>query len=145
MTQALSLYLDALRFGAAFTVFVSHWAGARYSGGLSWRMMGYGRTSVIVPLRVRHRVGDRNEGADTRGLCFQPDCPALFSNNARFPALRGTRPPRNRDRSPTLRSGIEPEPSRAFPRLRALGCIPRRDLGADDASGLQRSVLVAQL
>jgi peptidoglycan/LPS O-acetylase OafA/YrhL len=48
MTQALSLYLDALRFGAAFTVFVSHWAGARYSGGQFWRVMGYGRTSVIV-------------------------------------------------------------------------------------------------
>jgi hypothetical protein len=38
MTQALSLYLDALRFGAAFTVFVSHWAGARYSGGLFWQL-----------------------------------------------------------------------------------------------------------
>ena len=48
MTQALSLYLDALRFGAAFAVFVSHWAGARCSGGLFWRVMGYGRTSVIV-------------------------------------------------------------------------------------------------
>jgi peptidoglycan/LPS O-acetylase OafA/YrhL len=48
MTQALSLYLDALRFGAAFTVFVSHWAGERYSGGLFWQLMGYGRTSVIV-------------------------------------------------------------------------------------------------
>jgi peptidoglycan/LPS O-acetylase OafA/YrhL len=48
MTQALSLYLDVLRFGAAFTVFASHWAGARYSGGLFWRVMDYGRTSVIV-------------------------------------------------------------------------------------------------
>ena len=48
MTQALSLYLDALRFGAAFTVFVSHWAAARYSGGLFWRVTGYGRTSVVV-------------------------------------------------------------------------------------------------
>ena len=48
MTQALSLYLDALRFGAAFTVFASHWAAARYSGGLFWRVMGYGRTSVNV-------------------------------------------------------------------------------------------------
>ena len=38
MTQALSLYLDALRFGAAFTVFVSHWAGERYSGGLFWQL-----------------------------------------------------------------------------------------------------------
>src|SRR5260370_1375730 len=46
--QALSLDLDALRFGAAFTVFVSPWAGARYSGGLFWQLRGYGRASVIV-------------------------------------------------------------------------------------------------
>jgi peptidoglycan/LPS O-acetylase OafA/YrhL len=48
MTNALSLYLDALRFGAAFTVFVSHWAAGRYSGGLFWRVMPYGRTAVLV-------------------------------------------------------------------------------------------------
>jgi peptidoglycan/LPS O-acetylase OafA/YrhL len=48
MTKALSLYLDALRFGAAFTVFVSHWAAGRYSGGYFWRLMPYGRTAVLV-------------------------------------------------------------------------------------------------
>ena len=48
MTNALSLYLDALRFGAAFTVFVSHWAAGRYSGGFLWRVMPYGRTAVLV-------------------------------------------------------------------------------------------------
>src|SRR5271157_507292 len=48
MTRAFSLYLDALRFGAAFTVFVSHWAAARYSGGELWRVMPYGRTAVLV-------------------------------------------------------------------------------------------------
>jgi peptidoglycan/LPS O-acetylase OafA/YrhL len=48
MTNSLSLYLDALRFGAAFTVFVSHWSAARYSGGFFWRMMPYGRTAVLV-------------------------------------------------------------------------------------------------
>jgi peptidoglycan/LPS O-acetylase OafA/YrhL len=48
MTNALSLYLDTLRFGAAFTVFVSHWAAGRYSGGLFWRVMPYGRTAVLV-------------------------------------------------------------------------------------------------
>jgi peptidoglycan/LPS O-acetylase OafA/YrhL len=37
MINAPSLYLDALRFGAAFTVFVSHYADARYSGGLFCR------------------------------------------------------------------------------------------------------------
>lgn len=48
MTNALSLYLDALRFLAAFTVFVSHYAVGRISGGLFWQMEGYGRTAVLV-------------------------------------------------------------------------------------------------
>jgi len=48
MTDTLSLYLDALRFAAAFTVFISHWAAVRYSGGSLWRVMGYGRTAVLV-------------------------------------------------------------------------------------------------
>ncbi len=48
MTSGLSLYLDALRFGAAFTVFVSHYADARYSGGLLWQMQPYGHTAVLV-------------------------------------------------------------------------------------------------
>jgi peptidoglycan/LPS O-acetylase OafA/YrhL len=48
MTRALSLYLDALRFGAAFTVFLSHYAVARISGGLFWPMADYGRTAVLV-------------------------------------------------------------------------------------------------
>jgi len=46
MTNALSLYLDALRFGAAFTVFLSHFG--RVSGGLFWQMQPYGRTAVLV-------------------------------------------------------------------------------------------------
>ena len=46
MTKALSLYLDALRFGAAFTVFLSHFG--RVSGGLFWQMQPYGRTAVLV-------------------------------------------------------------------------------------------------
>ena len=48
MTQALSLYLDALRFAAAFTVFMSHYAAGRYSGGLFWQVTPYGRIAVIV-------------------------------------------------------------------------------------------------
>jgi peptidoglycan/LPS O-acetylase OafA/YrhL len=48
MTNALSLYLDALRFGAAFTVFLSHYAVARISGGLLWPLAPYGRTAVLV-------------------------------------------------------------------------------------------------
>lgn len=48
MTSALSLYLDALRFGAAFIVFVSHYAAGRYSGGLFWQVMDYGRIAVLV-------------------------------------------------------------------------------------------------
>ena len=47
MTDALSLYLDALRFGAALTVFVSHYSTGRISGGLFWQFDG-GRTAVLV-------------------------------------------------------------------------------------------------
>jgi peptidoglycan/LPS O-acetylase OafA/YrhL len=48
MTSALSLYLDALRFGAAFTVFLSHYATGRISGGMFWYLADYGRTAVLV-------------------------------------------------------------------------------------------------
>ena len=47
MTNALSLYLDALRFGAALTVFVSHYSTRRISGGLFWQF-DRGRTAVLV-------------------------------------------------------------------------------------------------
>ena len=60
MTQALSFYLDALRFPAALTVFVSHYAGGRFSGGLFWQVMPYGRIAVIAVLRTFgfwHRLG----------------------------------------------------------------------------------------
>jgi peptidoglycan/LPS O-acetylase OafA/YrhL len=46
MTNALSLYLDVLRFGAAFTVFLSHFG--RVSGGVFWQMQPYGHTAVFV-------------------------------------------------------------------------------------------------
>jgi peptidoglycan/LPS O-acetylase OafA/YrhL len=46
MTNGLSLYLDALRFGAAFTVFLSHFG--RVSGGMFWQTQPYGRTAVLV-------------------------------------------------------------------------------------------------
>src|SRR5215813_6648694 len=48
MTNALSLYLDALRFAAAFTVFLSHYGTARVSGGLFWQVQSYGHTAVLV-------------------------------------------------------------------------------------------------
>ena len=48
MTNALSLYLDALRFCAALTVMLSHYVAGRYSGALLWRLMPYGRTAVLV-------------------------------------------------------------------------------------------------
>src|SRR5437763_5112247 len=47
MTNALSLYLDALRFSAAFTVFLSHYATGRISGGLFWQSADYGRSAVL--------------------------------------------------------------------------------------------------
>jgi peptidoglycan/LPS O-acetylase OafA/YrhL len=48
MTPAVSLYLDGLRFGAAFAVFLSHYAVGRISGGLFWQLAAYGRTAVLV-------------------------------------------------------------------------------------------------
>jgi len=47
MTNALSFYLDALRFGAAFAVFISHYAAGRISGGLFWQF-DFGRTAVLA-------------------------------------------------------------------------------------------------
>jgi peptidoglycan/LPS O-acetylase OafA/YrhL len=46
MTSALSLYLDALRFGAAFTVFLSHYG--KFTGGMFWQIQPYGWTAVLV-------------------------------------------------------------------------------------------------
>ena len=46
MTNALSLYLDALRFGAAFVVFLSHYG--KFTRGMLWQMQPYGRTAVMV-------------------------------------------------------------------------------------------------
>jgi peptidoglycan/LPS O-acetylase OafA/YrhL len=48
MTKALSLYLDALRFGAAFTVFLAHYSVQRISGGFFWPSFVYGHTAVLV-------------------------------------------------------------------------------------------------
>jgi len=48
MTHALSLYLDAVRFGAAFTVFLSHYGTGRISGGAFWYVANYGRAAVVV-------------------------------------------------------------------------------------------------
>ena len=48
MTKTLSLYLDGLRLGAALTVFVSHYAVSRISGGLFWQVSAYGRIAVLV-------------------------------------------------------------------------------------------------
>jgi Acyltransferase family len=48
MTSALSLYLDGLRFGAAFMVFLSHYAVGRISGALFWQAATYGRTAVLL-------------------------------------------------------------------------------------------------
>jgi peptidoglycan/LPS O-acetylase OafA/YrhL len=48
MTNSLSLYLDAIRFGAAFMVFLSHYSTGRISGGLFWYLADLGRTAVLV-------------------------------------------------------------------------------------------------
>ena len=46
MTSGLSLYLDALRFSAAFAVLLAH--TGRVSGGMFWQVQPYGRTAVMV-------------------------------------------------------------------------------------------------
>jgi len=46
MTTGLSLYLDAVRFIAAFAVFLSH--SGRVSGGMFWQVQPYGHTAVVV-------------------------------------------------------------------------------------------------
>ena len=46
MTKPLSLYLDVLRFGAAFTVFLSHCG--RVTAGMFWQIQPYGVTAVFV-------------------------------------------------------------------------------------------------
>ncbi len=48
MTPALSLYLDVLRFTAAFVVFLSHYSPLHRSGGLFWQVAPYGRASVLA-------------------------------------------------------------------------------------------------
>ena len=48
MIPALSLYLDVLRFTAAFVVFLSHYSPLHRSGGLFWQVGPYGRASVLA-------------------------------------------------------------------------------------------------
>lgn len=50
MTRGLSLYLDAVRFGAAFLVLLSHWAYPRFTGGsyLWIREFNLGSDAVVV-------------------------------------------------------------------------------------------------
>jgi peptidoglycan/LPS O-acetylase OafA/YrhL len=48
MTKALSLYLDMLRFCAAFAVFLAHYSVQRISGGFFWPLFAYGHTAVLV-------------------------------------------------------------------------------------------------
>lgn len=48
MKRELSIYLDLLRAGAAFTVFCGHLSWARLSGGFLWWMQPYGHASVMV-------------------------------------------------------------------------------------------------
>ncbi len=48
MKPELSLYLDAVRFVAALTVFISHFALHRLSGGFLWQLNAYGHQAVAV-------------------------------------------------------------------------------------------------
>ncbi|BAJ81208.1 putative acyltransferase [Acidiphilium multivorum AIU301] len=48
MNKSTSIYLDLIRFVAAFIVFASHAAGARLTGGLFWQIGPYGAEAVDV-------------------------------------------------------------------------------------------------
>lgn len=48
MKREASLYLDLLRFLAAFVVFVQHFSWEHFSGGLLWQIGPYGAQAVIV-------------------------------------------------------------------------------------------------
>lgn len=48
MPPVQSLYLDLARIGAALTVFLSHYATQRISGGLFWQSQRYSHDAVIV-------------------------------------------------------------------------------------------------
>ncbi len=48
MNKDTSIYLDAVRFTAAMTVFVSHASGERFTGGLFWQVGPYGSEAVDV-------------------------------------------------------------------------------------------------
>lgn len=48
MNRATSLYLDAVRFAAALTVFLSHFATRWASGGLLWQLEPLGGDAVVV-------------------------------------------------------------------------------------------------
>jgi len=128
MTQALSLYLDALRFGAAFTVLSRTGQARATAAGLFWQLMGYGRTSVIVFFVLSGFV--IAWVTETRERSFED---YAFSRIARLysvivPAFLLTAV---LDR---LATAIDPQlygpevslgPVERSPRLRAVACIPR--------------------
>jgi peptidoglycan/LPS O-acetylase OafA/YrhL len=105
MTSVLSLYLDALRFGAAFTVFLSHFG--RFSAGMFSQMEPYGGTAVMVFLvlsgfviawvtKTRERTVDEYALSRLARL-YSVILPAVIVN-------RCARPHRDGDRSPLVRA-----------------------------------------
>ena len=48
MNKEMSIYLDAVRFTAAMSVFFCHISGSRFTGGLFWQMGPYGVEAVDV-------------------------------------------------------------------------------------------------
>lgn len=48
MHRGVSLYLDVVRFGAAFVVFLGHIASRGVSGGIGWQLAGYGSAAVMT-------------------------------------------------------------------------------------------------
>ena len=48
LSRETSLYLDAVRFGAALVVLLGHFAQQDLSGGLFWQVAPFGGDAVIV-------------------------------------------------------------------------------------------------
>ena len=81
MTNAVSLYLDTLRFAAAFTVFLSHFALGRISGALlaSGRSTGGLRSWSSSSFRALSSVGQRDARSETSLTCAEPSIARLYS------------------------------------------------------------------
>ena len=147
MTKALSLYLDVLRFGAAFTVFLAHYSVQRISGGFFWPSFAYGHTAVLVFFVLSGFVIAWVTETRERGLedyvlsraarLYSVIIPA-FIITAAVNSLRG-----GGRRSAALCRGAERRHAASSPELCSLRGVFRAKLDFGFASRVKRSLLVA--